>query len=58
MKKLKCKLKPKKVKIDPSKIKRGHQFGRPGKGRSTSFKDKRKLARTAEKVKQKKSIDS
>jgi hypothetical protein len=30
-------------------IKRGHAFGRPGKGRSTTFKDKSKYNRKTKK---------
>lgn len=37
--------KAKRKEINPDKIGRGHAFGRPGKGRSTMFKDKSKYLR-------------
>lgn len=37
--------KPKQNKINPDKVGRGHSFGRPGKGKSTYFKDRSKYVR-------------
>ena len=38
---------------DPDKVGRGHKFARPGKGKSTYFKDKSKYRRKNKKGKDK-----